>query len=68
MSYLSEFEAMVDKVQETEQCDKNFMLDTYVKIQRTRALCSIADSLKIIGQAYDLPRNIPDEFPKEGDE
>ena len=68
MSYVNEFEAMLDRVTEAEQGEKGSTLDIYVKIQRTRALCSIADSLKIIGQAYDLPRDIPNELPKAGDE
>ena len=68
MSYADEFEVMLDKVNEAEQGEKGTTLDLYVKIQKTRALCSIADSLKIIGQAYDLPRDIPDKFPKVGDE
>lgn len=68
MSFADEFEVMLDKVNETGEGEKGITLDLYVKIQRTRALCSIADSLRIIGQAYDLPKEIPDEFPKEGDE
>lgn len=69
MSYADEFEVMLDKVNEAEQGEKGITLDLYVKIQKTRALCSIADSLKIIGQAYDLPRDIPNSFPvkEEGD-
>lgn len=69
MSYADEFEVMLDKVNEVEQGEKGTSLDLYVKIQKTRALCSIADSLKIIAEAYDLPRNIPNEFPdkEEGD-
>lgn len=67
MSYANEFEVMLDKVNEAEQGEKVISLDLYVKIQKTRALCSIADSLKII--AYDLPRDIPNSFPvkEEGD-
>lgn len=68
MSYLDEFEVMLDRVNEADEGEKNITLDLYIRIQRTRALCSIADSLKIIGQAYDLPRDIPDAFPKAGDE
>ena len=71
MSFLDEFEVMVDKVHEAEDGEKGITLDLYVKIQQTRAICSIADSLMIIGQAYDLPRDIPNEFPdafKRGDE
>lgn len=69
MSYADEFEVMLDKVNEAEQGEKGISLDLYVKIQKTRALCSIADSLKIIAEAYDLPRSIPNEFPdkEEGD-
>lgn len=59
MSYADEFEVMLDKVKESEQGKKGTSLDLYVKIQKTRALCSIADSLKIIAEAYDIPRNIP---------
>lgn len=69
MSYADEFEVMLDKVNEAEQGEKGISLDLYEKIQKTRAICSIADSLKIIAEAYDRPRNIPNEFPdkEEGD-
>lgn len=59
MSYADEFEAMLNKVNEAKQSDKKLSLDLFVKMQKTRALCSIADSLKIIAEAYDIPRNIP---------
>lgn len=69
MSYADEFEAMLNKVNDAEQNEKGITLDLFVKMQKTRAICSIADSLKIIAEAYDLPRNIPNEFPdkEEGD-
>lgn len=42
-------------------------LEVLIKIQQGRAICSIADSLKVIAEAYDLPKDIPDSFPSKGD-
>lgn len=68
MGYVDDFNKTVLGIDTTEAgfSDK---LEVLIKIQQGRAICSIADSLKIIAGAYDLPRNIPNDFPdkEEGD-